>query len=127
MATKSPSSPSMHRNSGRVILKHIQITGFCLPDWGYRGQSAFWSDGPRGRPQEDLHRNLFVIKITLLLYFVRVLFSGIKTNTFLFVFARFLTGLSVGESSLLSSQQLTCSCLPGIGEESTSVLTALGT
>ena len=91
-----PHLPLPQRNSGRVILKHIQITGFCLPDWGYRGQSAFWSDGLRGRPQEDLHRNLFVVKIALLLYFVGVLFSGIKTNTFLFVFARLLTGLSVG-------------------------------
>ena len=96
MSTKSPSSPSMHRNSGRVILKHIQITDFCLPDWGYRGQSAFWSYSLRGWPQEDLHRNLFVVKIALLLYFVGVLFSGIKTNTFLFFFARLLTGLSVG-------------------------------
>jgi MFS family permease len=37
-----------------------------------------------------------IIQITLLIYFVGVILSGVKTNSFLFVFSRFLTGLSVG-------------------------------
>jgi hypothetical protein len=75
-------------NSGVVIGEHLQIAGLSISDRRHGGQSAFGSDGLRHRPQEDLHRKHFVIEITLVLYFVGVLFSGIK----LALFCLFLPG-----------------------------------
>lgn len=111
---------------------HFQIGfqnfGLSLPDWRNGGKFGFWSASVYSRPQTDIFGKFNIIQITLVLYFFGVLFSGIKTNPFLFILARFVTGLrlilnyAALEASLqLFLQQLMSLCRRAIVEELISV------
>ncbi len=91
-----PHLPLPQLNRRGIFRKHLQITSLRISNGRHRWQSPLRCPGLHPGSQEDLYRTPSLMQITLGIYFIGVLLSGIRTNSFLFVLARFLTGLSVG-------------------------------
>jgi hypothetical protein len=80
-------------NLTRNFEASVQGIGFSLSNRRDGWKFCVWSTSFYHWTQEDLFGKLMITKITLFLYFFGVMFSGINTNVYLFILARFVTGL----------------------------------